>query len=66
MTKRRKVGDITADIEPLIQELVHGHDLQWAEVLALVYAYLQVHCPDAREEYLDGGHPVYYYGYEDL
>jgi hypothetical protein len=65
-TKRlRKVGDIMLDIEPLLLELTEGHSLQWAEVLSLVHGYLQVHCPDAREEYEEGGHPVFYYGYGD-
>jgi len=62
--KLRPLGDITLDMEPLIQEMVTGHEMQWGEVLALVHAYLMIHCPDAREEYSDGGHPEYFYGYK--
>lgn len=58
----RKMGDITFDLEEIIQELVYKHDLQWGEILSLVHGYLMVHCPDAREEYEDGSHPKYYYG----
>ena len=65
MSKRRAVGDITADMEPLIQELTVAHKMQWGEVLALVHVYLMIHCPDAREEYHEGGNPVYYYGYKE-
>ena len=60
--KLRPLGDITLDMEPLIQEMVTGHEMQVGEVLALVHAYLMIHCPDAREEYDDGSHPVFYYG----
>jgi hypothetical protein len=66
MSKLRKVGDILLDMEPLILELTEQHELQWSDVLGLVYLYLQVHCPEAREEYLDGSHPVLYYGNERL
>lgn len=51
------------DLEPLIEELIYEHDLQWSDVLGLVYAYLMAHCPSARETYIDdGSHPQYYYG----
>ena len=60
----RKLGDITADLEDLILELTDEHDLQWGEIMAIVHNYLVVHCPQSREEYVDGGHPVYYYGPE--
>ena len=58
----RRLGDITSDLEPLILEMVDDHDLQWGEVLAIIYGYLEVHCPGAREEYLDGTSPRYTYG----
>lgn len=60
--KLRPIGEITSDLEPLILELVEGHDLQWGEILSLMHGYLQVHCPGAREEYDEGGHPEFYYG----
>lgn len=60
--KRRPLGDVTADMEPLLLEMVYNHDLQWGEILNLVRGYLEVHCPDAQEEYDDGSRPVFYYG----
>lgn len=62
MAKLRRLGDVTSDLEQLLQELTHKHDMQWHEILFLVYGYLQVHCPEGREHYIAGGHPVLYYG----
>lgn len=58
----RKLGDITLDLEPLLQEMAHDHELQWGEILNIVRGYLEIHCPDSQEEYDDGGNPVFYYG----
>ena len=61
--KLRPLGEITGDLEPLILEMTDQHEMQVGEILALVYGYLQVHCPHAFEEYTDGsGKPVFYYG----
>ena len=57
----RKVGNVLLDMEPLIQELV-AQELQWGDILNLIRGYLEVHCPDAQEEYIDGGNPIFYYG----
>lgn len=62
MKKVRKLGEITADMEDLILEMVEVHDMQWGEILTLIHGYLQVHCPGAQEKYIKGGSPVYYYG----
>lgn len=67
MSKRkvRPLGQILFDLEDVLLEMV-DHDLQWGDILGLVYGYLMVHAPDAREEYtdqgVDGKHPEYYYG----
>lgn len=61
MKKTRKVGDILLDLEILLDELC-DHGLQWGDILALVLSYLMGHRPDAREEYEDGTHPIYFYG----
>lgn len=58
----RPAADILLDIEPLVAELIADHDLQWGDLLGLLYAHLMVHHPEAREEYVEGGHPRYYYG----
>jgi hypothetical protein len=59
--KNRTTGDVLLDMEPLLLELV-DQDLQYGDILALVYAYLMVHAPGAREEYEDGTHPIFNYG----
>lgn len=58
----RKTGDILLDMEPLLEELVHQHGLQYSDVLGLVYVWLQVHAPSAQERYLDGSKPTFFYG----
>ncbi len=62
--KLRPAGEVLLDLEPLVLELVCDHDLQWGDVLHLVYGYLQVHCPGAREQYDEGGTPEFFYGPE--
>jgi hypothetical protein len=59
--KTRSVGEIVLELEPLILELV-DQDLEWGDILNIIRGYLEVHCPGAQEEYLDGSHPVFYYG----
>lgn len=61
--KRRPLGIIMLDMEPLLEELTDTHESQWGDVLGLVYLWLMVHRPSARETYVDGsGHPQFYYG----
>ena len=62
MAKLRPLGAVLLDLEPLLLEMVVNHDLQTGDVLNLVYGYLEVHCPGAKEEYDDGGNPMFYYG----
>lgn len=58
----RPMGEITAEMEELVTEMIDDHQLQWHEILGLMHAYLQSHRPDAQEEYEDGSRPVYFYG----
>lgn len=59
----RPLGSITADLEPLILEMVDGHELQVGEILNLIHGYLQIHCPGAFEVYeADGSSPILFYG----
>lgn len=58
----RPLGDITGDLEPILEELIDTHDIQCGEVMALVYNWIVVHRPGAIEEYVAGGNPVFYYG----
>jgi hypothetical protein len=62
----RRLGDILLDMEPLIQEAMDDHDLQWGDMLGLIYTYLQVHYPDHKEVYIENGKsPVFFYGPEE-
>jgi len=57
--KLRPLGQVTQDMEPLLFEMCDDHDLQHGEILGLVKAWLDIHYPAGREEYVDGsGHPV--------
>lgn len=62
MSKPRKVGDILLDLEVILDELIDSHELQFGDILNLVYGHLIVHRLDAQEEYTAGGHPVFWYG----
>lgn len=65
MAKLRPLGDILLDIEPFLIELVESHNLQHGDVYGLLNVYLETHLPGYKEEYLDGTHPVFRYGYEE-
>lgn len=59
------MGDIMLDLEIILEEMVDQQELQKYEVLNLVSGWIDVHRPDAIEEYEDGTHPVFYYGPKD-
>jgi hypothetical protein len=59
--KIRPMGQITQDIELLLEELVDLHELQVGEILYQIWAWLVIHRPDAIEEYVeDGSNPIFY------
>lgn len=58
----RPLGKIMLELEYRADEAMATHDLQWGDVLGLVYVWLMIHHPDARETYMDGTHPEFYYG----
>lgn len=60
--KLQPMGEITLELENVLQKMAHDHDLQWGEILGLVHTWLNIHAPSNQEEYVDGGSPVYYYG----
>ncbi len=63
VTKLRPLGKILLDLEPLILEMTHDHDLQHGDVLSLIHVYLMIHSPGAREVYKeDGTSPMFFYG----
>ena len=56
------MGQITGDMELLLQEMTNEHALQFGEVIALVYAWLEIHAPHAKEVYVkDGSSPTLTY-----
>jgi hypothetical protein len=59
--KLRPLGQITDDIEVIMEELVEQHKLQMGEILYLIYCYLRIHYPDCIEEFKDGTHPIFKY-----
>jgi len=56
--KLRPLGKITLDMEPLLFEMVEGHEMQVHEIFAQIRAWAEVHYPDAIEEYMDGTNPT--------
>jgi hypothetical protein len=64
--KIRPLGSILLDMEPLIQEAMDSHDLQWGDMFGVIHHYLMIHYPGSQEEYEDGTKPVYFYGHKDF
>jgi hypothetical protein len=61
--KLRPMGEILLDLETILQEMCYDHDLQWGDVLNMTKGYLEVHAPEAQEQYVeDGSSPAFYYG----
>lgn len=65
MKRIRPTGKILLDMEPLLEELIDSHDLQWYDVLVLIWGWLMIHRPFAQEEYVDGTKPLFFYGHVD-
>lgn len=65
-TKIRPLGEILLEMEPLIQEAMDKHDLQWGDMMGLLHHYLMIHYPFSKEVYEDGSSPVYVYGHKDF
>lgn len=62
MKKLRPLGQITGEMEPLLEEMTDLHEMQAHEILGLIYLWLTTHRPDAIETYIDGTHPNLMYG----
>lgn len=67
MAKRRRqvrpLGEVTQDLEPLLQEMAYAHQMQAHEIIAMIFRYLQSHT-DALETYTaDGSKAVLYIGH---
>lgn len=58
---KRKIGDVLLDLEIILDEMADS-GLQLGDILALVKSHIEIHRPDAIEQYEEGGRPIYYYG----
>lgn len=58
----RELGEILLELEPLLDEMIMDHGMQWGDVMGLIRAHLEIHLPCGREEYEDGDSPMFYYG----
>lgn len=65
MAKQKQLGELLLELEEILDQMVDKQDLQWADMLFLVYGHLMVHRPDAQEVYEDGTNPIFYYGHKD-
>lgn len=64
--KIHPLGDLWCKAEAPLFKMMEDHDLQHGEMLALFYQWLKTHFPGGQEEYCEGGHPVFFYGPEEL
>lgn len=55
----RRLGDITADLEPLYFEMLIGHGMQRHEVIGLFLQWAETHML-GLETYEDESHPIFY------
>jgi len=58
------MGKVLLDLEVILDEMADA-GLQLGDILALVKSHIEVHRRDCIEEYEDGTHPEYFYGYKD-
>ena len=65
-TKSKNIGSLLLEHEKLLEQMIDLHGLQAGEVLALTYAWINIHRPECVELYEDGTSPVYFYGPRDL
>lgn len=60
--KIQPLGDLHLELEAVVQKIMDQHNIQWSDMIWNLYGYLEAHYPGHRETYLDGTHPVLYYG----
>ena len=59
----KTINELMFEIEQTVSDMIYKQDMQKGEVLALVEQYINVHHPEAIEEYSqDGTNPIYFYG----
>ena len=52
-------------MKQVLCEMIDDHEMQWGEILNIIRGYLEIHRPDAQEQYMDGTNPLFYYGPEN-
>jgi hypothetical protein len=50
----RRLGNITDNLEKILREMVGEHEMQRHEIIGMINAYLETHCPECLENYTDG------------
>lgn len=61
--KVRQYGECLLDLEKILDEMIDDHGCQYGDILWQVFGHLEIHRPDAKEQYVDGsGSPQFYYG----
>lgn len=51
------------DLEKVLEKMTDTHGMQLGQILSEIHNWVLVHRPGAIEEYTEGGHPEFYYGY---
>lgn len=62
MKKLRPLGQITEQMELLLEEMTDSHEMQAHEILGIIFLWLKTHRPDSIEIYEDGTNPILNYG----
>lgn len=62
MKKLRPLGQISDDMEPLLEEMVDRHEMQAQEVLHNILSWLSAHRPHCFPEYEDGSELIVFIG----
>jgi hypothetical protein len=60
--KIRPLGSILLDLEIILDEMIDSHELQEGDLYGLIFSHIDIHRPDIKEKYVDGGSPFRYYG----
>lgn len=65
--KLRPLGEVTHDLEKILFEMCHDHQMQEFEIMGITNHWIRTHYPSAIPVYEeDGTHPIYFYGHEWL
>ncbi len=51
--KLQPFGDVTGELESVLEKMCHDHDMQHGEILYHVYGWLNIHFPEGKEIYSD-------------